>query len=30
MQQLEQFNQVYIKHKEKQKMTHDKLKTGKS
>jgi hypothetical protein len=30
LKQLEQFNQVYKKHKEKQKVTHDKLKTGKS
>jgi hypothetical protein len=30
LKQLEQFNQVYKKHKKKQKVTHDKLKTGKS
>jgi hypothetical protein len=29
LKELEQFNQVYKKHKEKQKVTQDKLKTGK-
>jgi hypothetical protein len=28
LKELEQFNEVYKKHKEKQKVTHDKLKTG--
>jgi hypothetical protein len=28
LKELEQFNQVYKKHKEKQKVTHDELKTG--
>jgi hypothetical protein len=28
LKELEQFNQVYKKHKEKQKVTHDEFKTG--
>jgi hypothetical protein len=30
LKELEQFDQVYKKHKEKQKVTQDKLKTGKN
>jgi hypothetical protein len=30
LKELEQFDQIYKKHKEKQKVTQDKLKTGKN